>query len=261
MENHVLFSCDERGVASLTLNRPDLRNAFDDAFIAALTKILKKISADPKVRVLQLRGAGKAFCAGGDLGWMQRMVNYSYEENLADADALAELMFTLNNLPCPTIAVVHGAAYGGGVGLAACCDLAIASREAQFCLSEVKLGIIPAIISPYVLSKIGEKAMRRFSLTAEVFDATAAKAMQLVDEVVSPEALEATAEKFTQMLLQNAPEAIAKMKALLQRIRFPQSFEKTREETVAAIAACRVSAGGQEGLKAFLEKRQPKWIN
>src|SRR5690606_19141727 len=179
------------GVATVTLNRPDRHNAFDDALIAALTQVLRELDADDSVTVVVLAGAGKSFSAGADLNWMRRMADYGREENLADAEALAALMETLNGLDKPTIARVQGAAFGGGVGLVACCDIAIAADTASFCLSEVRLGLIPAVISPYVVTAIGERAARRYFVTAERFDAREAHRLGLVHEVVPAAGLDA----------------------------------------------------------------------
>src|SRR5689334_4759916 len=174
---------DDAGRATLTMNRPELHNAFDDAFIAAMTGELKRLDRDERVRVVLLAGSGKSFSAGADLGWMRRMANYTREENLADAMALAGLMQTLNGLGKPTIALVHGAVYGGGVGLVACCDMALASKQASFCLSEVRLGLIPAVISPYLIAAMGKRACRRYFLSAEPFDAEESCRLGLVHEV------------------------------------------------------------------------------
>ena len=254
MSEALLISQDTRGVVTLTLNRPEVRNAFDDALIVALISALKNIAEDRQARLVHLRGAGKIFCAGADLPWMHRMANYSYQENLADAEKLAELMTQLNSLPQPTIAFIQGAAYGGGIGLAACCDMAIATTQTTFCFSEVKLGLIPAVISPFVLSRMGEKAMRRYALTAEVFDALQAKSMGLIDEVVAENELEAVAEKMTEMILLNAPEAMTEMKILLQKISSGLSQEEVRKATIKAIAERRMSTEGQARLKTFLER-------
>jgi len=252
MTEMLLLTKETEGVACITLNRPEKRNAFDHALIDALILTLQKIKMEPSIRVVHLRGAGKVFCAGADLAWMQRMVDFSYEENRLDAEKLAELMYTLNALPQVTIAIIHGAAYGGGIGLAACCDLVVAEAQTQFCLSEVKLGIIPAVISPFVLARIGQKAMRRYTLTAEIFDASTAKNMGLVDSVGTMENIEADVQAWTKACLQNSPQAIRAMKVLLERM---AGLNKFRENTVDAIAERRVSPDGQERLKAFLQQK------
>ena len=193
-ESTVNLTRDERGVATLTLNRPERHNAFDDAVIAELDAALAEVSADDSVRLLVLASEGKSFSAGADLAWMQRMAGYGEAENLADAGALAEMLRKLNDLPQPTIARVQGAAYGGAVGLVSCCDLAVGSSKARFCLSEVKIGLIPATISPYVIAAIGQRAARRYFMTAETIDAETAQALGLLSEVVGVDDLDSAVE-------------------------------------------------------------------
>lgn len=251
---------DASGRATLTLNRPELHNTFDDALIAELTTALRELEANPEVRVVILAANGKSFSAGADLNWMRRMADYSDAENLADSRALAELMATLNHLAKPTIALVQGAAYGGGVGLVACCDIAIATPRASFCLSEVKLGLIPAVISPYVVAAIGERAARRYCLTAERFDATEALRLGLVNEIVEEEALRGTAARFCTALLENGPAAISAAKELVFQVARQPLGAELREATARRIASIRASQEGREGLSAFLAKRKPSWI-
>lgn len=247
------------GVATVTLNRPDRHNAFDDALIAALTQVLRELDADDSVTVVVLAGAGKSFSAGADLNWMRRMADYGREENLADAEALAALMETLNGLDKPTIARVQGAAFGGGVGLVACCDIAIAADTASFCLSEVRLGLIPAVISPYVVTAIGERAARRYFVTAERFDAREAHRLGLVHEVVPAAGLDARVDALLAQLRQNGPRAMAAAKDLARAVsRGPIGPEMIRD-TARRIAEIRSSAEGREGVAAFLEKRKPRW--
>jgi methylglutaconyl-CoA hydratase len=261
MSEPTLFShIDDCGRATLTLNRPELHNAFDDALIAELTAALRALEANPAVRVVILAASGKSFSAGADLNWMRRMADYSPEENLADSRALAELMATLNHLAKPTIALVQGAAFGGGVGLVACCDIAIATPRASFCLSEVKLGLIPAVISPYVVAAIGERAARRYCLTAERFDAAEALRLGLVHEVVEEEALRGSAARFATLLLENGPAALAAAKELIFQVAREPLGAELRETTARRIAAIRASAEGREGLSAYLAKRKPSWI-
>lgn len=261
MSEPTLFThIDEAGRATLTLNRPELHNAFDDRLIAELTAALKSLEADPAVRLVLLAASGKSFSAGADLNWMRRMADYSPAENLADSQALAELMATLNHLSKPTIALVQGAAFGGGVGLVACCDMAIATPRASFCLSEVKLGLIPSVISPYVVAAIGERAARRYFLTAERFDAAEALRLGLVHAVVEEEALRGTAARFSAALLENGPAALAAAKELIFHVAHQPLGPELREETARRIAAIRASDEGREGLGAFLEKRKPSWI-
>ncbi len=259
MTDQPVLTSVEDGVATVTLNRPKLHNAFDDAMIAALTAALSDLGSDPAVRVVVLRGAGKSFCAGGDLGWMRRMAGYSREENLADARALSELMHVLDTLPRPTIAVVHGAAYGGGVGLVACCDIAVATMGARFCLSEVKLGLIPAAISPYVVAAMGRRAARRYFLTAEVFDAPEAKRIGLVHAVEADAKVEDRVSELLASLSKGGPTAQAAAKALIADVTYLPA-EKLRDETARRIAEIRAGDEGREGVSAFLEKRKPSWV-
>lgn len=251
---------DDSGRATLTLNRPELHNAFDDALIAELTAALKALEANPAVRVVMLAASGKSFSAGADLNWMRRMADYSDAENLADSRALAALMATLNQLAKPTIALVQGAAYGGGVGLVACCDIAIATPRASFCLSEVKLGLIPAVISPYVVAAIGERAARRYFLTAERFDAAEAQRLGLVHEIVEEEALRGCAARFCTALLENSPAAISAAKRLIAQVAHSPLGPELQEATARSIASIRASREGREGVGAFLAKRKPFWI-
>lgn len=258
----LLIHIDEQGVATLTMNRPELHNAFDDTLIVGLTAELQRLAIDSRVRVVRLAGSGKSFSAGADLGWMRRMATYTREQNLDDALALARLMQTLNGLNKPTIALVHGAAYGGGVGLVACCDMALSVKQAGFCLSEVRLGLIPAVISPYVIAAIGERACRRYFQSAELFDATEACRLGLVHEVVEDaDALQERGEQLSNQLLQNGPHAMAEAKRLIAAVSGHLLDDELIVDTAERIADRRVSAEGQEGLSAFLEKRKPSWAN
>ncbi|MBI1920023.1 MAG: enoyl-CoA hydratase/isomerase family protein [Geobacter sp.] len=252
---------DDRGVATLTMNRPEVHNAFDDALIAALTGELRRLEADDRVRVVVLAAAGRSFSAGADLSWMRRMADYTREENLADALGLAELMRTLNDLKKPTIASIQGAAFGGGVGLVACCDVAVASRRVTFCLSEVKLGLIPAVISPYVVEAIGPRAARRYFQSAEPFDAAEAHRLGLVHEVVAEEELATAVDKLSGAFLANGPRAMTAAKKLVARVASGPIDEAMVRDTAERIAAARASDEGKEGLCAFLEKRKPAWVN
>ena len=257
--NSVLYNVDERGVATVTLNKPDKHNAFDDQVIAELTHIFHEIAERHDIKLMVLASSGKSFSAGADLGWMKRMAEYSYEENLRDANGLAHMLKALNFLPQPTIAKVQGAAFGGAVGLAACCDIVIASNKASFCLSEVKLGLIPATISPYVVNAIGQKAARRYFLTAERFFADKAAQLGLVDEVVGIEQLEQQVEQMIALVLANGPEATRQAKKLALDVAYQDIDESLISITSERIASIRVSDEGQEGLTAFFEKRQPTW--
>ena len=258
MSSHLTSLSD--GVFTITLNRPDIHNAFDDALIADLTQTLREAEADQKIRVIVLTGTGKSFSAGADLNWMQRMAHYTEEENYHDAMALAELMLTLNRLPKPTVARVNGAAYGGGVGLIACCDIAVSVAEAQFALTEVKLGLIPAVISPYVVAAIGEKAARRYFLTAERFSAGDALRMGLLNEVVAAGELDQAMARLVALLLAAGPAAQAEAKDLIASVSHRPPTDSVIADTAERIAHVRVSSEGQEGLAAFLEKRKPNWV-
>ena len=215
---------------------------------------------EQSVRVILLAAKGKSFSSGADLNWMRRMADYSFVENLTDAMGLAELMKTLANISKPTIALVQGAAIGGGVGLVACCDIALATENASFCLSEVKLGLIPAVISPYVGAAIGSRAMRRYFITAERFDSAEAYRLGLVHEVVRAEDLEERVEKLSRCLLRNGPQAMASVKALVSEVALSYLDDDLIADTAERIAETRASAEGREGLSAYLEKRNPDWV-
>jgi len=255
----VLFNVDSLGIATVTLNNPDKHNAFDDGVIAELTQVFDEIAQRQDIKVMILASTGKSFSAGADLGWMKRMASYSYEENLNDANALANMLKALNFLPQPTIAKVQGAAFGGAVGLASCCDIVIASNKASFCLSEVKLGLIPATISPYVVNAIGQKASRRYFQTAERFFADKAQQLGLVDEIVELTDLDKSVEGMVNTLLSNGPEAVRQAKQLALDVAYQDINDELLQITSERIAAIRVSNEGQEGLSAFFEKRSPKW--
>ncbi|WP_163932149.1 enoyl-CoA hydratase/isomerase family protein [Paraferrimonas sp. SM1919] len=256
----VHFTIDKRGVATLTLNNPDKHNVFDDQLIGHLTELLEQANQDDKVRVLVLAATGKSFSAGADLAWMQRMANYDYQQNLQDSRALAKLFYTLNFMSKPSIARVQGAAFGGAVGLVSCCDMAVASTNVSFCLSEVKIGLIPATISPYVIAAIGERACRRYFTTAERFSAERAYQLGLISEVVESPQLDQTIERLISSVLLNSPQAITAAKQLVFDVATTDINPALIESTCEAIANIRVSAEGQEGLNAFLQKRPPAWI-
>jgi len=255
----VLFDVNQQGVATVTLNNPEKHNAFDDTIIAQLTTVFNEIAKRDDIRVMVLASTGKSFSAGADLGWMKRMASYSYEDNLKDANALANMLKALNFLPQPTIAKIQGAAFGGAVGLASCCDIVIAANKASFCLSEVKLGLIPATISPYVVSAIGLKASRRYFITAERFFADKAQTIGLVDEVVALDELESEVDKMTATLLLNGPIAVQQAKKLALDVAYQEINDELLKDTSERIASLRVSPEGQEGLGAFFEKRVPQW--
>ncbi|WP_026374717.1 enoyl-CoA hydratase/isomerase family protein [Aestuariibacter salexigens] len=256
----VLYEVDDRGVATVTMNRPDRHNAFDDSMIAELTKTFKKVDNDANVRVMVLAANGKSFCAGADLNWMKRMAQYSYDENYADAKALATMLETLNTLSKPTIARVQGAAFGGAVGLIACCDMAIGSKLSKFCLSEVKLGLIPATISPYVIDAIGARIARRYFVTAEVFSSRRARRLGLLSETVTESELDDTVEALISHILKNGPAAVSAAKKLVLEVQDKEHTDTLLDMTSERIAAIRVSDEGQEGLSAFLERRKPSWF-
>ncbi|MBI3452879.1 MAG: enoyl-CoA hydratase/isomerase family protein [Rhodospirillales bacterium] len=259
MTSALLCTVDARGVATLTLNRPAVHNAFDDALIAELTAALKRLGADPAVRVVMLAANGKSFSAGADLNWMRRMAGYSEAENRRDAEALAELMRTLNFLPKPTVAKVQGPAYAGGCGLIAGCDIAIAADTAKFAITEAKLGLIPAVISLYVIAAIGERAARRYFLTAESFDAAEAVRLGLIHVAVAPARLDVAAERICDLLVANGPAALTECKNLVHRVSRRPVDETIIADTADRIARIRASAEGREGIAAFLEKRKPVW--
>jgi methylglutaconyl-CoA hydratase len=247
------------GVGRLTLNRPEVHNAFDDRLIGQLTAALLSLEADRRVRFVVLAAAGKSFSAGADLAWMQRMAGYTEQENLEDARALAGLMSTLDRLAKPTVALVQGAAFGGGVGLIACCDIAIASEAASFSLSEVKLGLIPAVISPYIVAAVGQGAARRFILTGERFSAQQALHHGLVHEVVPADRLEETGRHVLDHLALGGPQAQAEAKDLIQSLAGKPTDRAMVEATAERIARIRVGEEAREGLAAFLEKRKAAW--
>jgi methylglutaconyl-CoA hydratase len=252
---------DRNGVALVTLNRPERHNAFDETMIAELTQAIEVIAASPRIRALVLLGAGESFCAGADLAWMERMAGFSYEENLADARALARLLQALAALPKPTVARVHGPAYGGGVGLVACCDIAVAAMASTFALTEAKLGLIPATIGPYVMEAIGARAARRYFLTCERFDAAEAYRIGLVHDIVpSLEALDERVNELLGQLLLAGPHAQAAAKALTRAVAHRPIDERVIADTAERIATIRASDEAREGIAAFLTRRSPAWV-
>jgi methylglutaconyl-CoA hydratase len=255
--NHLVSS--EGGIARVTLNRPAVHNALDDTLIVDLLGTLEKIAADRAVRLVLLTGQGASFCAGGDLAWMRRTADYTYEQNLADAMTLARLLHRLDTMPQPTVALVNGPTYGGGVGLVACCDIAVAADTAKFSLSEVRLGLIPATISPYVVRKIGESSARRYFLTTEVFEAADAQRMGLVHEIVAAPDIDKGAQYFVKRLREGGPAAQGAAKQLIARVAGVPIDAALMEDTARRIADARASAEGKEGTEAFLAKRAPSW--
>ena len=250
---------EEHAVVRLTLNRPDVHNAFDDALISNLCVALNYI-ATKKPRVLVLQSTGKSFSAGADLNWMKRSASYTREENFNDALALAQMLHILDNFPCTTIAAVQGAAFGGGVGLVACCDIAVASDKAIFSLSEVRLGLIPGTISPFVIKAIGARQAKRYFATAERFSADSAAKIGLVHEVTPADELPATVDKLISELLAGSPDAQVAARQLVETMSGRVIDTSTLEAAATSIADARASDSGREGVAAFLEKRKPSWV-
>ena len=261
MMNHsaINISNYQNGIVRVTLNRPDIHNAFDDELIAQLTSTFLELDQDDSIRVLILDAAGKSFSAGADLNWMKKMSEYSLEDNLQDSQCLADLMSSLHGMRCSTIASVQGAAYGGGVGLVACCDIAVASMNASFCFSEVKLGLIPAVISPYVVQAIGARAAKRYFLTAERFGAKRAAALGLISEFVHETELEASVMSLAELIIENGPEAVTQAKQLIKDVEGQPIDAHLQRMTAHRIATIRASSQGKEGVNAFLEKRKANW--
>ena len=247
-------------VARVFLNRPDVRNAFNDAVIAELTAAFAGFAADASLRAVVLGGHGKAFCAGADLTWMRAMADYTWEQNRTDAQALADMLYAIWSCPVPVIGRVHGDCYAGGVGLAAVCDILVAAEGVNFCLSEAKLGLLPATIGPYVVKALGEQASRRYFTTAERFDAARAHALGFVHEVVPADALDAKVDELLAALLANGPAAVRACKALVHDVAARPVDDALRSDTARRIADIRASAEGKEGVQAFLNKRKPSWL-
>lgn len=245
-------------VTTVTLNRPAVRNAFNEELIHDLSAWAASVPSDGSVRVVVLRGAGASFCAGADLQWMSKMAAYTREENIADATRAAQMFLAVDSLPVPVIGRVHGAALGGGAGLAAVCDVVVAADDVMFGFTEVVLGILPAMISPYVVGKIGLSAAREWCLSGARFSASTAKEIGLVHEVVSADRLDLAVDRHVQQFLKAAPSAVAATKALLREVAGHKPAD-VLAKTVEAIATQRVSAEGQEGMRAFMEKRPASW--
>ena len=246
-------------VARIRLNRPEVHNAFDDRLIAELTEAAAEIGADESVRVAVLSGEGKSFCAGADINWMRRMVDYTFEENQADSHRLAAMLRALDRVPKPLVCRIHGVALGGGVGLLSVCDVVVAADDVRFSLSEVRLGILPAVISPFVLRRLGPGVGRALFLTGERFGAERARTIGLVDHVCPPEQLDETVQKVIGWLLNGGPIAQRKIKELIPQV-WGATPEAMAELTTRTNAQARASDEGQDGLKAFLEKRKPSWM-
>ena len=250
-----------RRVAVVWLAREKVRNAFNETLIAELASAFARLGADDGVRAIVLAARGPAFCAGADLDWMRRMAGYSFEENRADARALADMLRTIHACPKPTIARVHGDAYAGGMGLVAACDIAVAASTANFCLSETKLGLIPATIGPYVIRAMGEQAARRYALTAERFDAAEALRLGFVHAVAPADGLDARVEEIVAALMQTSAAAVSAAKRLVREVAGRPIDDALVADTAERIAAIRASDDGREGVRAFLDKRKPRWVS
>jgi methylglutaconyl-CoA hydratase len=246
-------------VARVWLNRPDVRNAFNDAVIAELTAAFRELGADASLRAIVLGGHGKAFCAGGDLNWMRAMADYSWEQNRADARALADMLWTLYTCPVPLVGRVHGDCYAGGVGLAAVCDVLVAADGMHFCLSEARLGLLPATIGPYVVRALGQQASRRYFVTAERFGAAEAHRLGFVHELAHPETIDATVDAIVQTLVANGPAAVKASKQLVRDLAGAPLTPELRADTARRIADIRASDEGRDGVQSFLNKRKPSW--
>jgi methylglutaconyl-CoA hydratase len=248
-----------RQVAEVYLNRPDVRNAFNDTVISELTATFAQLGADPELRAIVLGGRGKSFCAGADLAWMRAMAEYSWEENRADAQKLADMLWTIYCCPVPVVGRIHGDCYAGGVGLASVCDVLVAAEGVQFCLSEAGLGLLPATIGPYVIRALGEQASRRYFITAERFDAFTARALGFVHEVVAAQELDVRIDAVVARLTANGPAAVKACKRLVQDLAGRPIDSGLRADTARRIADTRASDEGKEGLQSFLDKRVPSW--
>lgn len=247
-------------VAEIWLNRPDVRNAFNDAVVAGLTRVFAQLAGEPELRVVLLAARGKAFCAGADLNWMRAMADYSWDENRQDAQRLADMLWTLDQCPVPVVGRIQGDCYAGGMGLAGVCDVLVASSTATFCLSEARLGLLPATISPYVVRALGVQASRRYFVTAERFTAAQAHSLGLVHEVCEPQALDAGVAQIMDALVANGPAAVKACKQLVRDVAGQPITESLRTETARRIADLRASPEGREGVQAFLNKRPPNWL-
>ncbi|MFO1278883.1 MAG: enoyl-CoA hydratase/isomerase family protein [Burkholderiaceae bacterium] len=247
-------------VAEVWLNRPEVRNAFNDGVIAALTEAFTRLNQDTELRVVVLAGHGKAFCAGADLNWMRAMADYSWDENRADAGKLAQMLWTLDQCPVPVIGRVHGDCYAGGMGLASVCDVLVASDNVTFCLSEARLGLLPATIAPYVVRAMGEQAARRWFTTAERFSAAQGHAMGFVHELCAPDEIDARVAALVATLVANGPAAVRACKQLVRDVAGRPIDAALRDETARRIADIRASTEGREGVQSFLGKRAPNWL-
>jgi len=248
------------GIALVWLNRPEIRNAFNETMIAEIAAAFRTLDADAGVRAIVLAGQGKAFCAGADLNWMKKMAGYTFEQNYDDALGLANMLHTIHTAKKPTLARVHGPAFAGGMGLVAACDIAVAGQSAQFCLSETKLGLVPATISPYVIAAMGERAAFRYMLTAEPFEAAEAYRIGFVQEIAQDEELDGVINQILGHLVLGSPAAHAATKDLIRSVRGQPLGPDLIKDTATRIAAARASDEGKEGIRSFLEKRKPAWV-
>ena len=249
----------EGAVARVMLDRPEVRNAFNDALIAELAETFTRLGADGALRVIVLGGEGKAFCAGADLAWMREMAGYSWEQNRADAGKLADMLWAVYSCPLPVVGRIQGDCYAGGVGLAAVCDIVVAAEGVTFCLSEARLGLLPATIAPYVIRALGEQAARRYFVTAERFDAAVAHRLGFVHELAAPDALDGKVDEIVATLAANGPMAVKACKRLVQDVAQRPITDELRADTARRIADIRASAEGREGVQSFLNKRAPSW--
>lgn len=257
--NTITIQEDNRGVLTITLNREDVRNAINPQMINELRETMHNIHARENIRVIVIQGQGKHFCAGADLNWMEKSREFSLEENRVDAENIASLFECFDHMNKPIIAVVKGNTLGGGLGILACCDIVIADEKSQFCFSEARLGLIPATIAPYVIECIGMKAARELFLTADAFNAEKARAIGLVSQISTSSTLPTQLEHYVHAFLNNAPQALCDIKTLLRKLPWCETQSSRRSLTASMIAQSRVSAEGQEGIRAFFEKRPPHW--
>jgi len=247
-------------VARVFFNRPEVRNAFNDAVIAELAGVFTDFSRDTTLRAVVLGGHGKAFCAGADLAWMRAMADYDWDQNRADASKLADMLWAVYSCPVPVIGRIHGDCYAGGVGLAAVCDVLVAAEDTHFCLSEAKLGLLPATIAPYVVKALGEQAARRYFVSGERFDAVTAKRLGFVHEVAAPDALDAKLDEILAAIVANGPAAVKACKLLVKDVAARAITPELRADTAQRIADIRATDEGREGVQSFLNKRKPSWL-
>ena len=260
--SYMALNKNEKGVCYLALNRPEIHNAFDEHLIDELTEFFEKANEDESIKLIVLSGEGKSFCAGADLNWMKKMVNYTTEENLEDSNRLANMLKTMNECKKPVLGLIDGATMGGGVGLVSCLDFAVVTKRSFFALSEVKLGILPAVISPFVIAKIGESQSRRYFISGERFSSEKAKEIGLVHEVAeTTEQAETILDKYIDQVLSSAPKARILAKKLVRDIKNISNLEGQIKYSCELISAVRVSEEGQDGMGALLEKRRPSWMN